>query len=178
MPGLGTNWNDSSPRISMIEDSRAASYYDSSGDTLYRSYSFSYTTGPTGLSYLSSITSYVGTPENYTFTINQGQPLCSPAGVSFGTTSLLAAVTTNGRRYSHNFTYDTTLHDGDLTQVQFSQGGHLRWTYTNCTYGGPIIVLEVKNRHLLSNTQKSEEVYTFTPGNGSSMSSIRRLGPL
>lgn len=71
MPGLGANWNDSSARISLIEDARAPSN-PSGGDPLY-SYSFSYTPGAGGLSYLSSITSAIGTPENYTFTINQGQ---------------------------------------------------------------------------------------------------------
>jgi RHS repeat-associated protein len=167
MPGLGANWNDSSARISTIEDARAVPY-SSGGDTLYESYSFSYTTGVTGLSYLSSITSYVGTPENYSFRINQGQGIYSPAGVSFGTTSLLAAAITTGLGYSYNFTYDTTLNDGDLTEVEFPQGGHLRWTYTNCTYPGPVTIREVQYRYLLANAQQGEETYTFTPGNGTS----------
>ncbi|MGA3044868.1 MAG: hypothetical protein ABSF54_29175, partial [Bryobacteraceae bacterium] len=164
MPGLGANWIDSSARISTIEDARAVQ--NSSG--LYQSYSFSYTTGPTGLSYLSSITSYVGTPENYSFTINQGQPLYSPAGASFSTTSLLGAVTTSGLGYSYNFSYDTTPNDGDLTEVEFPQGGHLRWVYANCTYPGPVTIQEVQYRYLLSNTQKGEDTYAFTPGNGTS----------
>jgi hypothetical protein len=45
--------------------------------------------------------------------------LYSPTGVSYATTNLLAAVTTNGLGYSYNFTYDTTLNDGDLTEAQF-----------------------------------------------------------
>ena len=118
MAGSGAYWNNSSARISTIEDARAVSY-QSGGDTLYESYSFSYETGGNGLPYLSGITSYVGTPENYTFTISQGQPLYSPTGVSYATTNLLAAVTTNGLGYSYNFTYDTTLNDGDLTEAQF-----------------------------------------------------------
>jgi RHS repeat-associated protein len=168
MAGAGANWADSSARISSIEDARAVSYTDSgSGDTLYHSYSFSYTTA-NGLSYLSSITSYVNTPENYTFTINTGQPIYSPWGVSFSTTSLLTGITFTGLGYSYNFTYDTSLNDGDLTQVQFPQGGHLRWAYENCTYTGPQTIREVQYRYLLSNTSKGEDTYTFTPGNGAS----------
>lgn len=165
MPGIGAYWNNSSARISEIEDARAVSYY-SGGDTLYRSYKFSYITGINGLSYLSSITSYAGTPENYTFTINQGQPLYSPAGVSFSTTGLLSGVTFAGLNYSYGFTYDTTLHDADLTEAQFPQGGHLRWTYDSFTYNGPQTIREVTERYLLGNTQGSENVYTLTPGNG------------
>ena len=169
LPGVGANWNDSSSRISSIEDARAVSYTDSgTGDTLYRSYSFSYNTGASGLSYLSSITSYVNTPENYTFTINQGQPLYSPSGISFSTTSYLAGITVAGLGYSYNFTYDGTLNDGDLTQVQVPQGGHLRWAYQNCSYAGPQTIREVQYRYLLSNTGGSEDTYTFTPGNGTS----------
>jgi len=167
MPGAGANWTDSSARIASIEDARAVQYTDpSTGETLYHSYSFSYVTGGNGLQYLSGIASYVGTTENYTISINQGQPLYSPAGVSFSTTGLLAAVTTNGLGYTYNFTYDTTLNDGDLTEVQFPQGGHLRWTYTNCAYPGPATVREVQYRYLLSNTQQGEETYTFIAGNG------------
>jgi hypothetical protein len=90
MPGSGASWNDSSARIASIEDSRAVAYTDpGTGDQLYQSYSFAYTTGGNGLQYLSGIASYVGTPESYAFTISQGQALFSPANVSFGTTSLL-----------------------------------------------------------------------------------------
>jgi len=172
MPGAGANWNDSSARIASIEDARAVQYTDSgTGDTLYRSYSFSYTTGGNGLQYLSSITSYVGTPENYTFTINQGQAIYSPAGVSFSTTSLLANINfPSPFNYSYNFTYDSL--DGGtsglLTEVQFPQGGHLRWAYASCAYPGPVTIQEVQYRYLLSNTQKGEDTYTFTPGNGTS----------
>ena len=176
MPGAGANWNDSSARIASIEDARAVSYTDpGTGEMLYHSYSFSYATGANGLQYLSGIVSYVDTPENYTFTVNQGQPLYSPAGVSFSTTSLLAGINvvypppySYDTLYSYTFSYDTTLKDGDLTEVQFPQGGHLRWAYTNCTYGGPITVREVQYRFLQSNTQKGEDTYTFTPGNGTS----------
>lgn len=171
MQGLGAYWNDSSARIASIEDARAVSYSDpGTGDTLYYSYSFSYAPGPNGLSYLSGITSHVGTAENYTFSISQGRPLYSPAGVSFSTTGLLDGITVigTGLNYSYSFSYDTTLNDGDLLQVQFPQGGHLRWTYANCTYSGPVTIREVQQRFLLSNTQKGEDTYTFTPGNGAS----------
>ncbi|MGA2136150.1 MAG: hypothetical protein ABSH50_27995, partial [Bryobacteraceae bacterium] len=167
MPGAGANWNDSSARIMSIEDARAVQYTDSgTGDLLYHSYAFSYTTGSNGLSYLSSITNYVGTPENYSFTINQGQPIYSPNGASYGTTSLLAGFTFTGLGYSYNFTYDTTLKDGDLIEAQFPQGGYLSWTYTNCAYGSET-TREVQNRYLLTNTQQGAETYSFTPGNGS-----------
>jgi hypothetical protein len=146
MPGAGANWTDSSARIASIEDARAVQYTDpSTGETLYHSYSFSYVTGGNGLQYLSGIASYVGTTENYTISINHGQPLYSPAGVSFSTTGLLAAVTTNGLGYTYNFTYDTTLNDGDLTEVQFPQGGQpaldvhqLRLPWTGDRKGSPV----------------------------------------
>jgi hypothetical protein len=84
LPGSGAYWNDSSARIGTIEDARAAL------NAYELSYGFTYVTGGNGLSYLSGITNYVGTLENYTFTIHQGQPLYSPTspGVSFGTTVL------------------------------------------------------------------------------------------
>ena len=169
MAGVAANWMDSSARISSIEDARAVPYTDgSTGDTLYHSYSFTYTTGGNGLSYLSSITSYVGTPESYTFSISQGQPLYSPSGASFSTASSLTGITFSGLGYSYGFTYDTTLRDGDLTQVQFPQGGHLRWAYQSSTYAGPQTIREVQYRYLQGKTSGGEDTYTFTPGNGSS----------
>jgi YD repeat-containing protein len=164
MAGAGPSWINSSARITIIEDARAV-WYLTGGDELYESYTFNYVTGGNGLSYLSGITSYVGTPENYTFTINQGQPLYSPTGVSYGTTSLLAAVTTNGLGYAYDLTYDTSLNDGELDQAQFPQGGHLRWSYANLA-SGPQTVRYAASRYLLSALGGAESTYTLSPNAG------------
>ncbi len=161
MAGLSANWVDSSARISTIEDARAVVYTDPvTEDQLYRSYSFTYTTGSNGLSYLSSITSYVNTPENYTFTINQGTAIYSPGGTSFGTAGLLMHVITTGLGYEYNLIYSGEYGgtDGDLTQVQVPQGGKLTWGYTSFIYNGNRSYEEVNKRYLTpSGTQ-----YTYT----------------
>jgi hypothetical protein len=91
LSGVGVNWNNSSSRISIIEDARAQACSYGYG---YCSYYFAYASNPNGPPYLSSITNYVDSHENYSFTINQGEPLYAPDGTSFSTAGELASVTT------------------------------------------------------------------------------------
>ncbi|HUD97980.1 MAG TPA: hypothetical protein VMR62_00290, partial [Bryobacteraceae bacterium] len=152
MPGAGVTWNNSSSRITVVEDARASTQFIG-GAYIPASYSLSYTA--TSPAYLSGIQNYVGTDEAYTVKVNQGQPLNSPVGTSFGTAGMLASVTSGpSPGYSWTFSYENTG-DGDLTEVQFPQGGSLSWTYSGFGYLGGRELWQVSNRDLVTNTQQS-----------------------
>jgi hypothetical protein len=160
MPGVGVSWTNSSSRITVIEDARASGQ-SVGGSSVPASYSLSYTN--TVPAYLSGIQNYVGTGETYTVNVNQGQALNSPPpnSASFGTVGLLASVT-SPLGYSWTFSYETTG-DGDLTEVQFPQGGSLGWAYGVFEYLGERELWQVENRSLVSSTtQSAPYAYSLT----------------
>jgi hypothetical protein len=75
MAGSGVNWNNSSSRITMIEDARATIPCPN-GAGVPCSYTISYIPGTaTTPPYLSGIVNYVNTGESYTVSVTPGQPL-------------------------------------------------------------------------------------------------------
>ena len=171
MPGSGASWNNSSSRATIIEDARSSLSCQTPGSIEYVacSYALSYTPGTsTSPPYLSTIVNYVNTGEAYTITVNAGQPLDAPdLGTSFGTAGMLTSVEATRPGYAWNFTYDTSsptgANDGDLTEVQFPQGGNLSWTYADFTYLGYCTIRQVSNRSLMSSAQQpTANAYTLT----------------
>jgi RHS repeat-associated protein len=177
MAGAGAGWNNSSSRITSIQDSRLL---------LGPSYQFSYSGAhlPDGMTayYLSSIASYVGTPENYTVNIAPENALYAPnnSTSAFSTAGLLESVTATGPPgytslgYSWSFSYEQPpgitcsqppcLGDGSLTEVRLPQGGSLQWSYSPFVYMSTTTLWEVASRTLQSAVGGSPppaNTYTF-----------------
>ena len=138
--GSGSPAGNSSARILTITDSRAYWHPPYSSP----SYTFSYNTDP--IPHLTGIVSRVQTPEAYTFSYAESQPLASPFdGSAFGTTTTLQSVATTGLGIATAFQYDTS---GEMTQMTTPLGGVLQWTYRAFTYGTGITLREVQNRYM------------------------------
>jgi hypothetical protein len=137
---MGSN---SSARIQEIEDVR--SVY--TGPAHYVTYTFTYD----GTNHLSSITNTIGTAEGYTFT-RTGATLTSPFdGSSYGSTSMLSAMTVNGVGLSYQFTQSSS---GELTKVTFPYGGYLSWGYSTVTYASARSQREVTTRSYFAGTNQ------------------------
>jgi RHS repeat-associated protein len=181
MQGAGAYGYNSSSRIYGIQDARPSNQSNNGEWTTY-SYLFTYTTAnASGMTYLTAINSFVGTLENYAFTIQPPETLYAPNGTAYTTASMLASVTATGPSvepalgYSWNFSYEqpsgstSSLGDGSLTEVQFPQGGFLGWSYLNWTYITSRTMEEVSARYLQSAagaTQGTESTYAFTRPSG------------
>ena len=93
--------------------------------------------------------------------MNQGEALNSPNGTSFGTAGFLANVA-SPLGYSWTFGYENTG-DGDLTEVQFPQGGSLSWAYAPFEYLGERELWQVSNLYLATSAQQSSPyAYSLT----------------
>ncbi len=154
-PGVGVTWNNSSSRISSIEDVRGYGSAD---------YTFAYYND--AIPHLKSITNTLGTSEKYGFAYTEGYALNSPFnGQNFNTVALLQSSAANSILsvpLTTYFTYDTTSATsscsssgtgtsgpGQLTQVTTPYCGHLRWSYaTTNTLSGSRTYNEVQNRFL------------------------------
>jgi hypothetical protein len=97
--GINSAWENSSGRISEIEDVRAVQ-----SGSVYRTYTFSYNAD--AVPHLTSITNHIGTAESYTFSY-QDQTIYSPFSppVWYGSTTILNSVTVSGLNLAHTFEY-------------------------------------------------------------------------
>jgi RHS repeat-associated protein len=139
--------SNASARITYITDFRAV--YPTS-------YNFTYSSG-----HLSAIYSQIGTAESYTFSYGT-QTLQSPFSpyTSYGTTTVLATVTTYGPGTQQSFTY-TSDNSAALSYAYLRYGGYLHWTYNNVSYTGGATYQQVQNRYL-SKDGVSSTLYPFS----------------
>ena len=162
-PSLPSSTNDSSARISKIEDVRGY------GGAVY---SFSYNTDP--IPHLTGIVNYIGTAETYSdfvyTTAALGPPFGTDASYSGMTTTHLTSITVPAAG-AYGFTYDSAG-AAELTQATFPWGGHLRWTYVSQAYagtGGNRLLREVGTRYLAADSAGATEwSYPFSHTDSSS----------
>jgi RHS repeat-associated protein len=168
--GVGVTWNDSSSRISSIEDVRGNGAPD---------YTFTYNSD--AIPHLTLITNNIGTSENYSFAYNENYALNSPFNqANFSTVALLESSTVTGVPLTTYFTYDTTSATtscgstgtgasgpGQLSQVTTPYCGHLRWTYAPYTLSGSRTYYEVQNRYLSMSSGAAETMIQLVRGNDS-----------
>jgi len=161
----GNGWNPSntSARINQIVDTRNTNTLN---PVVYQ---FTYSASADTINHLTGITNKIGTSENFTFTMNIGQQLNSPfagttacgsTNTNCGTVGYLASVTRTGVNLTTSFSYDGNGY-GDLQQVTFPYGGHLRWAYRNFAYSGGRGLREVSARYLLKDVTASETTYSI-----------------
>ena len=158
--GAGANPPESSARINEILDARSVPMGP-------RAYNFTYNSDQ--INHLTSITNTFGTSENYAFSVSGSQGLFSPftnttacgsTNSNCGYAVYLSSVTRTGVNLTTSFAYDSNGY-GDLTQVTFPYGGHIRWAYRNFTYTGSRTLQEVAARYLLKDVTAGETTYNM-----------------
>ena len=149
--GVGTNWSNSSSRISTIEDVRGNGSPD---------YSFSYNSDT--IPHLTGITNTIQTAENYTLSYNENQPLNSPftPSTGYGNWTFLSTVA-NGVPLTTTFKYDTTG-TGELDQVTLPYGGEIQWGYQAFTYAGNVTQREVNGHSTYTGPGVYFDSYTIS----------------
>ncbi len=155
-PGAGVTWINSSARISTIQDARKG-VNPPSGAT----FSFGYNND--AIPHLTSIANAIDSQDSFAFTYNSSVTLESPfgsSGKSFGTAGLLSSATNNATGLTTGFTYDSG-DAGELQQVTFPLGGHMRWQYATAAYS-QTSVREVADRYLYWDATIGERSYTFS----------------
>ncbi|HEY3416854.1 MAG TPA: hypothetical protein VGM23_08225, partial [Armatimonadota bacterium] len=154
--GAGSLWENSSARIDYIDDVRSGPPQWNERQ-IYATYLFAYNAD--AVPHLTSIQSRIGSGETYTFVYAVNQPLYSPWGQAFGTTTLLGSVS-NAVPRTNSFEY--SLGTGELTRAVLPYGGDLRWTYRNFTYAGNRTLREVQYRYLTKSAGETPVLYPFT----------------
>ena len=150
--GAGTVWDDSSARIDYIDDVRAPAPQWNERQ-VYATYLFAYNAD--AVPHLTSIQSRINSGETYTFAYTANQPLYSPWGQAFGTTTLLSSVS-NAIPRTNSFEYAGT---GEMTRAVLPYGGDLRWTYRDFTYAGSRTLREVQIRSLVKSAGETPVAY-------------------
>ncbi len=153
-PGAG--WQNSSARISQIEDVRATNH---SG--VYYTYSFNYNSDTP--KHLTSISNSISTGENYGFSYVDVQTLTSPFnGQSYGTTRTLYTATATNVGTFHRFTYDTS---GELTNILLPYKGYFAYDYSTITFQDGHSYRELLHRYLSKDgsTQTTYSIYHESP---------------
>jgi hypothetical protein len=115
--------------------------------------------------HLAGITNTIGTAETFNFTYAGaalGPPFGTDASWAGQTTSHLATMNVPSTG-NYQFTYDSAG-AGELDQVTFPYGGHLRWVYQNFHYAGGRTLREVNARYLAADAAGAVEwgPYTMT----------------
>ena len=152
--GVGVTQSNSSSRISTIEDVRGQGAAD---------YTFSYNSD--AIPHLTGITNSIGTAENYTLSYNT-MTLCDAFActATYGTWTFLGTLTATAVNTSTGFQYWTNNNgagDGDMTQVTFPYGGHIRWAAGTFTYDGNVSQGEVNSRYLSMSAGATEGYYNI-----------------
>ncbi len=119
--------------------------------------------------YLTSVKDHIGSGESFSFSytpITLTSPFSPASG--FGPVKLLSSITNNATGLVMSFGYDTS-NAGELTQVTFPYGGHMRWQYGATAYAQAAL-RGVQSRYLLwDNTigERSFSMATVLSGNSS-----------
>ena len=153
--GLGTPWYNSSGRILYVSDPRGTVY----------SFTYKGIGGTSVVRYLSQIKNNLSTGQTMTFAYSQPTQVVSPigSGTAAETTVFLNSVTDTATGLITSFTYDPSG-SGELTQVTYPYGGHIRWVYGNEMYASDRTVREVDARYLLWDTSIGERESVRNPG--------------
>ena len=171
--GWATSLANSSARPTFIEDTRAISTawqtyyactYIPTNPYCYVTYVFSYSSEPgSPIPHLTGITNLIGTSETYTLSYSPEASLAPPFGYDANwaglTTTHLASMQVGGTYYglgTWQFAYDSAG-AGELNQVTFPYGGHLRWTYANDAYNGSRSLRAVSGRYLAADSAGATE---------------------
>jgi len=124
-------------------------------------YTFTYS-GAGSPPLLQSITSSTYPSANYAFSYSVVMGLQSPFDATqFPSEALLQSVA-NAASQTTTFTYGTN-NSGELSQVTFPYGGHLRWAYNSITYWSVRKQREVQTRYLAMSSGANELTYTIAP---------------
>jgi hypothetical protein len=149
--GVGTSTINTSSRIYAIEDVRGNGAAD---------YSFTY--NHDAIPHLTGITNTIGTAENYSLSYN-AMTLCDAftCTATYGTWDFLGTLTATAVNTSTSFQYYTNNNstNGDMTQVTFPYGGHIRWAAGIFTYDGNVSQAEVNSRYLSMSAGAPEGYY-------------------
>jgi RHS repeat-associated protein len=139
-----------SSRMTMIFDARSGWYPES--------YDINYDAS----GHLTSITNNIGSGESFNFSYSAPVTLTSPFGSStqFGEVQTLNSITNATTNLTTSFAYDSS-NDGELTQVTFPYGGHMRWQYGSTAYA-QCTVRGVQNRYLLWDPNIGERSFAFS----------------
>jgi YD repeat-containing protein len=156
------------PSASTNTSARIATITDVRGPSGGATYNFSYNSDAP-VPHLAGITNTIGTTETFNFTY-AGAALGPPFGTDPSwagqTTSHLATMNVPSTG-NYQFTYDSAG-AGELDQVTFPYGGHLRWVYQNFQYAGGRTLREVSARYLAADSAGAVEwgPYTMTHPDG------------
>ena len=155
--GIPSAANNTSARISAITDVRAPSGGLPTYDFTYNS--------DAPVPHLAGISNRIQTAETFSFTYAVaalGPPFGTDTSWAGQTTSHLATMNVPSTG-SYQFTYDSAG-AGELGQVTFPYGGHLRWVYQNFQYAGGRSLREVSARYLAADAAGAVEwgPYTMT----------------
>jgi hypothetical protein len=128
------------------------------------SYTFIYNSD-SPVPHLTGVISDIGTYETYTFSYSQaslGPPFGADPGWTGQTTSHLATMNAPATG-TYQFSYDSAG-AGELDEVAFPYGGHLRWVYQSFQYSGARTVREVASRYVSADSAGATEwgPYTLT----------------
>jgi RHS repeat-associated protein len=157
--GAGTSYPNSSARVNQIQDTRAS--------TTSYSYQFNWNTD-SPVPHLASIYDGLYGSRTFSFTYasaSLGPPFGSDPNYNGLTTTHLATALLTG---TYQFTYDSAG-AGELNEVTFPFGGHLRWSYQNDLYSGSRYLRAVGTRYLAADSAGATEwTYPITWDNASS----------
>ncbi len=155
-PGNGVTWTNSSARITQIDDVRP-------GTNPNGSPTLSFTYNSNTVPHLTGIGNYINSQDSFQFSYSGATALSAPfgsSGASFDTVEFLDSATNNATSLTDTFTY-SAANTGELTQVTFPLGGHIRWDYGNAAYSQST-VREVADRYLLWDPTIGERTYNFS----------------
>ena len=163
-------WNlytsNTSSRIAAIEDVRASGCgaYGCTEGVTRATWVFTYDRTNYATPHLTQIASRIGTGETFSASYASaplGPPFGADPSYAGSTTCHLISLTT-ATALPYQFTYDPAG-AGELTQVTFPSGGHLRWTHTTDAYSGVRALRAVTNRFLAADAAGANEwSYTIT----------------
>jgi RHS repeat-associated protein len=111
--------------------------------------------------YPSSITNTIGSGESFNLAYNSPVTLTSPYSPNpqFSSVETIASITNATTDLATTFAYDPS-NDGELTQVTFAYGGHIRWQYGATNYAQGTL-RGVQNRYLLWDNSVGERTFSF-----------------
>ena len=144
---LGT----ASARISQIIDARGSYIFSFNADS--------------PIPHFTGVTNTIGTAEKYTLTYQAGPfgpPFGSDPAYAGATSTYLSSITVPVTNTPYGFTYDST-NSGELAEVSFPYGGHIRWGYQTFSFADGATWREVNQRYLAADSAgMTEWPYTIT----------------
>ena len=149
--GKSSYWDNSSGRLTEIEDARAVAV--PAGGSVYKTYSIAYTAD----NHISTFGPHIGSGEFFNFAFSPSPvTVSSPFGAGqAGTYSQLIGLTrlANVNHLNTNFSYNAS---GEMLTMTTPFGGQLRWAYRSFTFNGSRTQREVNQRYIRYSDSASE----------------------